>query len=324
MLFRYHFKGFLLSATLLMAPFQGLAQQPATPPVPLATLEQVLNGVLNNFATYLSTVPNLYADEHLVSSSSGMGIGAVGAQGGLFGNRISSSTTDSIFRLKRGDARGKVPQLIESRQIQSVNHRPPAPDQTLTGPVFFSGGFSYAASFLSPVLEPCYVYRLQHNQRLHGSTVLVVDYTSKQFLSRDAKCPVSEQHSGRVFLDPASLQIVRLEQVRPRHDISQEISGEFRQFLDGVPKLTGMGGASVPQQENGQGKELTATWAWSIDYAQVTLNGRTFWLPKTITSKTSTNDGPQVHWSFAASYSNYHLMDVHSTILPGIEYDPKP
>ena len=285
------------SLLLLALPIPVVAQQPAAPP----TLEQVLSRVHENFEAYLHTVPNVFADEHLVSavkaesnSSGGMSLGSV--------IPARNDTIDSIFRLKRSSAEGNAVVLGEARQIVSFNHRPPAPDQSLVAPNLVSGAFSYAASFLSPALESCYDYRLETNQRLHGTAVLVVDYDSKKLVPRSARCPITELNSGRAFLDPASLQIVRYEQKRPKHEYDRGTLGSWSAIEAGT---------------------LT-TWTWSIDYAPVTLEGHTFWLPKRISSKTVTNTGPPVEWSFAAGYSNYHLMDVHSTILPGYTVVPQP
>jgi hypothetical protein len=46
------------------------------------------------------------------------------------------------------------------------------------------------------------------------------------------------------------------------------------------------------------------------------MDGKPFWLPKTISSKASSLDGGRFKWSFLATYGNYHLMTVTSTILP--------
>ena len=92
---------------------------------------------------------------------------------------------------------------------------------------------------------------------LHAD-VLVLEYALKSPLPAGAECPVSEQTTGRAFIDPSSMQIVRLEQQRPRHD---------------------------------EGSGHPVAWSWSIDYARVTMDGKHFWLPKTISSKASSLDG---------------------------------
>jgi len=276
----------LLGSLLFALPSQALAQQPTAPPTPQPTLDQILTRVHENFGAYLASVPNLFADEHLVSSFS-----ARDEQSGRAG---TNSTIDSVFRLKRTDATDKPIILVESRQIKSVDHRPPAPDQSLTGPVILANAFSAAASFLSPDLERCYDYRLQPDRRLNNATVLVVEYALKPSLPAGTRCPVFEQNTGRVFIDPTSMQIVRLEQKRPHHELTSGAPGSWNEVAPGT----------------------LGTWSWSIDYAPVSINNQLFWLPKTISSSTSTNTGRLINWSFVATYSNYHLLTVTSTIVP--------
>jgi hypothetical protein len=64
-------------------------------------------------------------------------------------------------------------------------------------------------------------------------------------------------------------------------------------------------------------EDSTGTWKWAVDYAPVELDGQTFWLPKTISSRTATNHPPTVVWTFVANYRNYHLLAVKSKMLPG-------
>lgn len=80
----------------------------------------------------------------------------------------------------------------------------------------------------------------------HDSGKIVVDFESWPRKDRGANCPYSDRISGRGFIDTASMRLVRLENTE--HD------------------------------EKG-------TWSWSVDYAPVPLNGKTFWLPTTIRSE---------------------------------------
>ena len=283
----------LLSCLLFALPSQAHTQQP-TQQQP--TLDQVLTRVHENFEAYLVSVPNLFADEHLVSSFS-----ARDEQSGRAG---TNSTIDSVFRLKRSDDDDDTPIiLVESRQIKSVDHRPPAPDQSLTGPVILANAFSAAASFLSPDLERCYDYRLQPSRRLNNATALVIEYALKPSLPAGTRCPVFEENKGRAFIDPVSMQIVRLEQKRPHHELTSGAPGSWNEVTPGT----------------------LGTWSWSIDYAPVSISNKSFWLPKTISSSTSTNTGRLINWSFVATYSNYHLLTVTSTILPtGADPSPAP
>ena len=69
-------------------------------------------------------------------------------------------------------------------------------------------------------------------------------------------------------------------------------------------------------RRHNEGSKFPVSWSWYIDYARVMMDGKPFWLPRTISSKASSLDGGRYKWSFLATYSNYHLMTVTSTILP--------
>ena len=276
----------LPSQTPPLAPSPAPIQQAVTRSDPAT--DELLLRVWDNFAGYLSSLPNVFADEHVISSF-------IGPKNALSKESVQTSemdsTIDSIFRLKRISSDGKTADLIESREIKAVNHEPAAKNQSLAGPAILLGAFSRAPNVFAPQVKDCYDYRLLPNTRhnpdvrvlfLHAD-VLVLEYALKSPLPAGAQCPVREQTMGRAFIDPSSMQIVRLEQQRPRHD---------------------------------EGSGLPVAWSWSIDYARVRMDGKQFWLPKTISSKASSLDGARFKWSFLATYGNYHLMTVTSTILP--------
>lgn len=202
--------------------------------------------------------------------------------------RYLHTTTDSIFRLKRSDSKNSNGLFLESRQIKTVDKRP-AQDQTLTGPAIFSGAFSNALRTVSLEFQSCYDYKLILHKRLHGLAVVVVDYRLKESMRSNMNCPGPETNYGRAFVDPQTMRIVRLEQETPHHEINSGVYGP---------------------------------WRWSIDYAQVILNNKTFWMPKKITSKAS-SPAVATDWLFTATYRNYHELTVTSRILPGVNYDPK-
>ncbi len=235
----------------LPAPIQPAVPESASDPA----ADDLLLRVWDNFAGYLSSLPNIFADEHVVSS-------VTTAKNGVHDSDTDSvidSTVDSIFRLKRVSSDGKTADLVESREIRYVNQQSAAKGQSLTGPAILIGAFSRAPNVLSPQLKDCYDYRLLPNKRhnpdvamlfLHAD-VLVLEYSLKSPLPAAAQCPVREQTTGRAFIDPSSMQIVRLEQQRPRHD---------------------------------EGSGRIVAWSGSIDYARVMLVGKPLWLPKTISS----------------------------------------
>ncbi len=274
------------------SPLQAPIQQVVTRPTSDPATEELLRHAWENYAAYLSSIPNVFADEHVVSSLTTASDNSPPKRG-VHDHEVAStidSTTDSVFRLKRFSADGKTADLIESREVKYVNGHEAAKDQSLTGPAILIGAFSRAPNILSPELKECFDYRLLPNMRhkpgvslLFVHDVLVLEYALKSPLPAGAQCPWSEQTIGRAFIDPSSMQIVRLEQQRPHHD---------------------------------EGSGHPVAWSWSIDYARVTMDGKHFWLPKTISSKSSSLDGGRFKWSFLATYGNYHLMTVTSTILP--------
>jgi hypothetical protein len=272
------------------------AQAPMQQPVIASGLDpataKLLLRVWGNFVQYLSSIPNIFADEHVISNFTA----AHGSQArsGVHDEEMQSvteSTIDSVFQLKRVSTDGKTVDLVESREIKYVDHQAAAKGQSLVGPAILLGAFTRAPNVFSPELKDCYDYRLlPAMHRKPGETflflhadVLVLEYALKSPLPAGVSCPEPESITGRAFLDPSSMQIVRLEQQRPLHN---------------------------------EGTKLPTSWSWSIDYARVTMDGKDYWLPKTISSKAASLDGGRFKWSFLATYSNYHLTAVTSTILP--------
>ena len=156
-------------------------------------------------------------------------------------------------------------------------------------------------------------------------------------LPADILCPVSEPNSGRAFIDPVSMQVVRLEQKRPRHELelgtySSLLADNFGSVASGSPAASqvsiNVNGVSTPMPSGDMGLRVAPGTLWDVDvghqrYAPVVIDNKTFWLPTTITSTTATNTGPLIVWNFNTKYSNYHLLTVTSKILPGYSDVPK-
>ena len=139
-------------------------------------------------------------------------------------------------------------------------------------------------------LLPCADYHLVPNARLHRKPVLAIDYVSKPSMVGDPQCPGPEPHSGRAYIDPDDLRVLRLEMKTPKHHM-----------LDGSVVL----------------------WTWSIDYSPVNIDGKTFWMPKTIASQAFSIDN-SIQWGFEASYRNYHKTNVTSRIITNLNDTAQP
>jgi hypothetical protein len=267
-------RALLFTSLLITLPSPLVAQQ--TQPQPDLTLDDIFLRLEQNLASYRASVPNFFCDEYVVSNMT------------VAGRSYRRTTIDSIFRLKRSTPDTSHIQFTESREIKAVNKKP-TQDQSLSGPAIFTGAFSDALNVVSLQLQRCYDYHLVPHQKLHHDDALVIDYALKETVIDDKACPGPERHSGKVFIDPQTMQVVRLEMRTPNHEST---SGAL---------------------------EL---WTWSIDYSPVAFNNNSFWMPKTITS-TATANSQNIDWSFVATYRNYHKLTVTSRILPDVNYDSK-
>ena len=73
----------------------------------------------------------------------------------------------------------------------------------------------------------------------------------------------------------------------------------------------------IPGDEMGYGA-IVGEWALSVDYAPVVLDGKSFWMPAKITSRTASGRGTfhPIEWTFNANYRNFHKLEVRSRIVP--------
>jgi len=257
-----HSRNLIAPRLLLIVSFIALsslspAQQPSNP-----SLDDILLHLRDDFVQYHATIPSFFCDEHVVS--------AVHQRG----TSIPPTIADSTFRLRRNTDNGNTA-LYESRDIKTINNQPASPGSIITGAAIFTGGFSDALALVNSGSKACFNYRLSH----HGHN-LVIEYSPKQAPEHPETC-LSESNSGRAFIDPETLHIVRIEDKTLDHP------------------MPGGGGL----------------WTWTIDFHPVDLSGQTFWLPGAITSKAASNNLP-IAWTFTAHYSNCHKLTVTSHIVP--------
>ena len=258
----------LLSAVLL-AP--SLAQQS-----PELTVPEILAQLQTNIDSYLSSVPSFFCDEHVDSSME-----QTNYQGELI------TATDSIFRIRRS-GEGNATQLVESREVKAVNHKRPKSGDTITGPAVFRGAFTNGVRIASTDFASCYTCDRVADEKAGGKMAIVLLYTAPTESLLQRGCP--EIRAGRIFIDPTTFHLLRVEARVPDHEITHGVFG---------------------------------LWTWSIDYAPVVLDGRTFWMPKAVQSEAIPNDR-KLAWSFVARYSNYHKLEVTSHIITDVGNNPPP
>jgi hypothetical protein len=268
------------AAILALLCFSSAPAQSSPPP----TLDEILQQLEKNLHAYDAKVPSLFCNEHVVSRID---------PSQLHGNTV----TDSIFRLKRTANPDLSTHLEESRDIKSVDGRP-ATGETIYGPAILQGAFSGGVATVSLEQQACMSYKLEPIKR--AGKPYVVEFTSIYKRDHPPNCILQEDGHGRVFIDPATMQIKRMELTAPNHTMAYPMDAT---------------GYTPPP--------VTGVWIITIDYAPVPLGGQTFWLPATVTSSmtgitpsmTRLSPSHSTTWSFNAHYTNYHKLEVTSRIV---------
>ena len=215
--------------------------------------------------------------------------------------------TDSLFRLRRGAVKGGRVSLDEAREVRRVNGKvQTGGSASLDGPSILLGVFSSGLNLVSVRGSQCFKYVLLP-ARGREKNMIVIGFENKPEADYGKECPVFEKTSGRAVIDPASMHVVHLEKMTPHHEL---FAGTF-------------------------GK-----WKWAADYAPVSLNGQTFYLPLSITSRADYEPPPPLAgsgsmslppnrgfggtgltgplvWTFTATYKDFHLLTATSRLLDG-------
>jgi hypothetical protein len=268
------------------------AQQATTPKrkTGTPTLEGILQTLQDNLDAYHHGIPSFLCDERAVSKMAPLLITSP-----YVASRSQNTVTDSTFRVKRTTNADGYTILTESRDIKSVNGHA-AEGEEISGPAIFSGAFSGGPVIVSLSQTACMSYKLRPLRANKPNDPYIVEFASKPANERPDNCVLTEDGAGLVVVDPATMQVTHLEFKVPNHTI----------FAGGKTA----NGRDVPPTKG--------SWVASINYASVVLEGKTFWLTKTLDAKMTGGRGPSV-WSFNAKYSNYHKLEVTSRIVPASE-----
>jgi hypothetical protein len=265
------------STAISLVVFLGFSSALCAQRTKIPTLEEILQRLEASLNHYDTSVPSLFCDEHVVSQ----------VEPGL---RNPETITDSVFRLKRTANSDHTTTLVESREIKNVNGKS-ATSQDIDGPTLLSGVFEGGLAVVSLNQTVCMNYTLQRINRNRPAEPYIVRFATVLTPQNSANCLLQENSKGRVFIDPASMQITHLELTTQRHAINSGNS----------------------YQSPGVGKRVL-----TVDYASALLGGATFWMPSTITMSVTSGSGTfhPIVWSFRATYRNYHKLEVTSRILP--------
>jgi hypothetical protein len=238
----------------------AFAQQAPSP-----TLDEILLRLDGNLSHYDKQVPDFFCSEHVVSTLS-------------YAQKHQSTVTDSVFRVVRTSSGA----LTESRDVKAVNNSPAAGGH-ISGPVLLSGVFTGGLDAVSLKQMACMSYTLQPIEPGHSDEPYVIQFATLPNVQRRSGCVLREEGAGRVLVDPATIQITRMELRVPNHEI--------------IPAEAGV-------------------WDIAINYAPISFDGQTFWMPTAVTSRAIPNDIDTVIYAFSAHYADYHKLEVTSHIVP--------
>ncbi|RZU41633.1 hypothetical protein [Edaphobacter modestus] len=200
--------GHVLRVVLLTSflPPMAAAQSLVAPdtPAPQPSLPDILLRLQENMWDYLSSVPNFFCDERVVSTMKQPD------------TRETKTTSESVFRLVRSKTIGEAPSFSETREVRTVNRHAAKGDE-IHGPAIFSGAFSTASGVVSLEMARCFNYILEPMGQLNKAPAIVIDYTINPDVLHDNSCPGPEKQSGRAWIDPTSFRPLRVEMVIPNH-----------------------------------------------------------------------------------------------------------
>ena len=205
----------------------------------------------------------------------------------LHNSKLKHETTaEALFRVIRSTSSKDM--LEESREVKTINDKPSS-SKKLNMPISFSGVFSGAlAKFLSVDRRECFDYQIDPSPASPGTeafTFIAREATAKQ----PACVSIQPGTTGKFMVDSTSIQVIHIERAVP-HPV---------------------------------GKDQTVLGTASVDFAPVTLNGTSFWLPSTVIAFTT--ETPKTNaFRFTAKYSNYHRFAASSTILPATSDSTQP
>ena len=199
----------------------------------------------------------------------------------MVGGKISHQTVvDSVFSGRQMDE--KETPFSESREIRIIDGKQAARGEQLRVPFFFGGGFS---SILDATFGeknvPYHNYKLAGTRKVEGRTALIIKFETKpgqtevcfDFMGRK----IISKDRGKAWVDPETMQVVHLE----------------RTYLN-LPPADGV-------------------LVVSVDYAKAVINGKTFWMPRTVRAEETQ---PSAHYKktasaeYVAEYSNYRKFGV--------------
>jgi len=237
---------------------------------PARSLEATLKKVQANVASFEAQLPDFVADEKIVSRN-------------LVSKRVTREVTyDSVFTAVQ--KKNRMFSFTESREVRKRNGHAAETEEALHGPFLFTGGFSSILhSTFAAQNGQFHTYRLKGTQTIDKRKTVLIEFAT---IPDQASLKLDwlgktfyETASGRAWVDPVTLEVIRLERV-------------YRDLPSPAVSLTVM-----------------------VDYKPVPIDGRMFNMPRRVAAEELTDKSKKrTRGVFVAEYANYRRFQVSSGV----------
>jgi hypothetical protein len=224
------------------------------------SLNEVLMRVSRNVQDFRDLLPDFVCSERITSTR-------YEANGQIATQRVVDST---FTGLQKNDGKGLS--YIESRDVQAIDGNSGAKGQPMPAlPFKYGGGFSSAVvSTFTPEVMDSRTFRMAGSEVVGGTPSLILEYATKKGQTKlffeTAGKKVIVKDSGKAWIDPQTMQVLRLE----RHFINFPNFNQFSTY---------------------------------IDYGATEIGGKVFWMPKIVRADAFAGKS-QNKISYVAEYSN--------------------
>ena len=293
-----------LASILLILALTSAHAQKGQAPQPALALNQILDALGKASDAYMTILPNFYCDEKLDSTYISN-----------LNNSITPSATfnaTATFSVRRIVGEGNKVKFQEARAYSTINGKPAKMGEQIKAPLLPSGIFAYAFSLLAPQYQPCFDFTLRSGSEFkipygmpigkHEETIFIT-FTDKASVPDGTACPPLHPVTGFIMVDVKTMHVWYIELTMPH---SHAVPG------------------------------LDTTSHWTIVFRPSSIDGQSFWMPGGFSSTVTTAEGlwdkpfegesgsdkekdrskNLQWWTFGSRYTNYHKLEVTSTILP--------
>jgi hypothetical protein len=235
----------------------------------LPDIEHVLDVVREHVQRLETSVPNFICKEQIISRF-------------YSGNKVKKETqARSVLTTTRSIKEGHGT-FAEARAEMNINGKPSKRNE-ISGPFVWKGGPAYGDLhylFNSRHGAECRTYQLVGRAKLDGKDTLMMQAQAAAG-QQDVCGDLPADSSDKIWLDPESLNVIRIESFDPPTSSDSSVAGAH----------------------------LTLT----VDYAPVIFDAAEYWLPAHFISRLDLPEKSR-HFQYEAYFTDYHKYGAESVI----------